>query len=349
MDSNLYYSVIEKDLKLEQLVLLKNKTVLITGATGLIGSYFVDALMCANDKFELGLKVCALSRNEKKILKRFEKYLNNDDFSYIVQDICQEINTLNDIDYIFHAASNANPRAYSTEPLNTIVSNFEGMRNVLELAKKCNSKVIYLSSSEAYGKGVENSVCFDEKSGGYIDTTDSRSCYPISKLASECLASCYKKEYGVDFFIIRICHVYGPTMQSSDNRAVSAFLMNVINGENIVLKSSGTSKRCYCYVGDLFEAAMVILNKGNSGEIYNFSSELNLISIRDLAKTIARYSGLEVVFDTDTPQEGGNKNDFIFMKTAKLEELGFSCKYDVESGIKTTLDILMEISSKKNG
>ena len=342
MNSKLYYDSLENSLNLEHLIMLKDKTVLITGATGLIGSYFVDSLMFASEKFELNIKVYILSRSKNKILDRFSRYINNENFEYIIQDVCEEIVIDDEIDYIFHAASNANPRAYSMEPINTLVSNFMGMKNILELARKYDSKVIYFSSSEAYGKGEALEVYFDEKSGGFIDTTSFRSAYPISKLVAENLAACYKKEHNIDFYVVRICHVYGPTMQLDDNRAVSSFLKNAINFENIILKSDGSSKRSYCYVGDLFEAIMVILNKGNSGEVYNFSSQENFISIRELANVIASYNNMELVFDIDNPQVAGNTNEFIYIKDEKLKKIGFKCKYDVKDGVKLTLDILMD-------
>lgn len=324
---------------------LKNRSILITGATGLIGSYMIDLLMMFNEEKKLNIKIYALSRTEEKINNRFSAYLKNENFNPIIGNVCDKLE-LNNIDYIIHGASNTHPVAYSTEPINTITTNFIGLHNLLELASKNKSKrVLFLSSVEIYGENNQDKESFDEKDFGFIDCNTLRAGYPESKRLGEALCQAYIQEKGLDIVIPRISRVYGPTMLKSDSKALSQFIKNVLEGNDIVLKSDGTQYFSYSYVGDIVLALLLLLEKGVCGEAYNISDKESDIHLKDLAKLIAEYGGKKVVFDlpNEIEKKGFSKATRAIINSDKLRDLGYKALTPIKEGIPTTIDILKEM------
>ncbi len=345
-ENNLYIEDVENVCNLElPWEKLKNKSVFISGASGLIGSFLIDVLMKKNLKNDLNCKIYSLSRNEKNANERFEKYLDNSLFNIVIGNVNDNLtfNINDDLDYIFHLASNTHPKAYSTEPIETIATNVIGTNNILQFAEEHNVKrVCFASTCEIYGENRGDVEKFDESYCGYIDCNTLRAGYPESKRCGEALCQAYISQKNMDIVIPRLTRAYGPTMLMSDTKALSQFIKNGIDGEDIVLKSEGTQYYSYIYVADAISALLTIILNGKCGEAYNIAYDKSDIMLKDLAQIIADYVGKKVIFKLpdEVEKAGYSKATKARLNSEKIENIGWKAKYDIEKGIKRTIDIL---------
>lgn len=324
---------------------LKSQSLLITGASGLIGSFLIDVLMRKNKLNNLDCTIYALGRNIDKAKIRFSEYWNDNKFNFIIFDINEEIKEtkINTIDYIIHLASNTHPMAYATDPIGTVTTNIIGTNNILKCARTHNTKrVVFASSNEIYGENRGDVESFDENYCGYINCNTMRAGYPESKRCGEALCQSYIKQAGLDIVIPRFTRSYGPTMLMTDTKAISQFIKKGVLGEDIVLKSAGTQYYSYTYVADAVAGLITILLKGNNGEAYNIADEKSDIMLKDLANIIARYAQREVIFElpNDTEKSGYSTATKARLSSEKLKKLGWIAKYDISTGLEQTLKIL---------
>lgn len=328
---------------------LQNKSILITGATGMIGTVLVDVLMWQNRNTSLNCKVYAMGRSLNKMQDRFSTYMEEEMFAYIIGDINQGISLdkIEKIHYMIHAASNTHPVAYATEPISTITTNIIGTLHLLEAAveKKC-ERFIFTSTVEVYGENRGDSDAFAEEYCGYIDCNTLRAGYPESKRAGEALCQAYRKEKQLDVVIPRICRVYGPTLLSSDTKALSQFIKKGLARENIILKSEGTQLYSYVYVSDAVAAVLYCMLNGEDGQAYNISDASSDIMLKDLAKLIADYAGTQVVFELpdETEKAGYSKAMKAVLDSTKLKQLGWSPMYDIKEGVYRTMSIMEDMN-----
>ena len=321
---------------------LKNKNILITGAGGLICSAIVDFLIQLNDTKEMNINIYLAARNYDKLERRFKSRMNRTDVHFCQYDACEPVLFAEKIDYLIHGASNAHPAVYVSQPVETMLANFIGMKNILEYAHKSNStRVLYISSSEVYGK-KDDGLPYFEDDYEYLDILNLRACYPSSKRAAETLCIAYQNEYNVDTVIVRPGHVYGPTMTETDTRAASQFAKDVINNKEIIMKSMGTQLRSYCYVLDCVSAIITVLLNGEKGEAYNISNAQSVVTIRDLAECFCKYGNQQLKFELPTESEraGYNLMDNSSLDSSKIENLGWRGLFDLQSGVKATLEEL---------
>jgi UDP-glucuronate decarboxylase len=325
---------------------LSNKTIMITGATGMIGSCIVDLLVQCNSKFNFNTKIIAVSRNYEKARERFSSYLHDKNFILKAHDVLQPISDIDTCDFIIHAASNAYPASFLNDPVGTMTGNFIGMYNILTMAQKCHSKrVLFVSSGEVYGNIDKELKAEDDY--GYVNSMDVRSCYPNSKRAAETLCVCFNKQYGIDSTVVRLSHTFGPTMTDSDNRAASEFIRNCISGQDIIMKSSGSLIRSYTYVFDSADAILTVLAKGKVDEAYNISNMDSVVSIKDFAQIVAKAGNVKLMIQPDVGDvyNGSSKITRQVMNNSKLISLGWQPKADIEKGIEKTIVILREMQT----
>ena len=320
---------------------LRNKRILITGASGLIGSTLAELLIGLNRTFGTGLEIWALGRSGKALQERFSSgvYLHiieGDVGSIALPDL--------NVDYIIHAASPSHPLAYSRTPVEVMKANLLGTINMLELAKRTGARLLFISSGEVYGAGNEPDSCFREDGYGYIEISDSRSCYPESKRAAETLCASYHAQFGVDTVAARLCHVYGAAITDTNSRADAQFLRNAVNHEDIVMKSPGDQVRSFCYVKDAVTGLLYILLKGRSGEAYNVANRDSAATIRRYAETLAAVSGVRLRNELPSEDEskGYTRVSRAVLDATKLEGLGWVPQYDLESGLRETYAFLLE-------
>ncbi len=313
--------------------------ILITGATGLIGSCLVEVLMAHTPRH---YHVYACGRNEERAKKRFADYWEDEGFHFFPYDVTRPLTADIDLHYIVHAASNASPNFFAQKPVEVIQSNITGTANLFEYGKQHGLKrLLYVSSGEVYGEG--DGRTFTEDYSGYVNPVSPRSCYPSSKRAAETLCVAYSQEYGMESVIARPCHVYGPHYTESDNRVYAQFIRNVLNGEDIVMKSTGAQYRSWCYVVDCASALLHILLKGHACEAYNIADPDSNISIRELAEMIAAIGGKKVVMDLPSDQErmGYNVVTKSVFATDKLQALGWSAEGNMTDKMARTIACLL--------
>ena len=328
---------------------LRDKSIMISGATGMIGSMLVDVLMKKNDE-GLNCTVYALGRNATKMKERFEYCFDKKIFHYIEYDVNKKLvfDDLQTVDFILHLASNTHPMQYATDPIDTITTNIIGVQNLLDFAVEHNcTRFAFTSSNEIYGENRADVEKFDEEYCGYIDCNTLRAGYPESKRCSEALCQAYKAQKNLDIVIPRLTRSYGPTLLKSDTKALSQFLHKGVSGEDIVLKSSGTQYFSYLYAGDSVSGLLTVLLKGKSGDAYNVADDASDITLKDLASIIAEYVGKNVVFEIPDSIEsaGYSTATKARLDAKKLKDLGWIAKYDIKEGIERTIDIMREIES----
>lgn len=321
---------------------LKGSSLLVSGATGMIGSLLTDAVLFKNETEGLGCKVIALGRNAEKAKRRFGYCWDSPLFQFVECDVNRAETMPTDIraDYVLHLASNTHPVAYATDPIGTITANIIGTQNMLDLAVRCNARrFLFASSNEIYGENRGDTELFDESYCGYIDCNTLRAGYPESKRCGEALCQAYKKQKGMDVVIARFTRSFGPTLQLTDTKALTQFLKNGLNKEDIVLKSDGSQYYSYTYAADAVTGLLTVLLKGENGEAYNVADQSCDIRLRDLAKAIADICGTKVIFDlpNETEAAGFSKATKARLDGSKLKALGWCLSYSIEEGIRRTL------------
>ena len=328
---------------------LSGKSLLITGATGMIGSCLVDMLICYNRiNKENKCRIYAMNRNSLAAKKRFE-YCNEEDCVYFIEgDVSEDLPELPEkTDFIIHAASNADPVRMALYPVNTLLANVNGTKNLIEYGMAHGmERFLYVSSGEMYGQPDEQLSDFTEDYCGPINHAVPRACYPAGKRAAEVLCQSYISQYGIDAVIVRPCHIFGPTMKLTDSRALAEFFRNAVNGERIQLKSAGLLERSHCYSIDAVNAMLYVLLRGKSGEAYNIADRNNQMRIRDFAQILSEIAGTELCFvsPNDVEAKGYSASSRMVLSEDKLQALGWTPLFCGNKSIEDTYFILKEIS-----
>ena len=320
----------------------ENKTILITGANGFLPAYMVETLLLLNNdilKYS-PCKVIALVRNEKHTKERFSNYLSDENLKIIVQDVANEINLIEKIDYIVHAASPASPKYYNIDPVGVIMPNILGTKNTLELARKNDiDGYLYFSSCEVYGRLNDGEVVNEDKDG-YLDPTSVRACYGESKRMGENLCVSYGHQYNIPIKIVRPFHTYGPGMKLDDGRVFADFVKNIVNNEDIEMKSDGSARRAFCYLSDATVAFFKILLDGEKNNAYNMANAKVIISIKDLATILVNMfpeKKLKAVFSEQSKDYLQSPVKGNSVDTSKLEKLGWKPSVSIEDGFNKTI------------
>ncbi len=335
-----YVQEIEEFAKKQDLSFLDNKTVLVAGAGGLVMSYFIDTVL-ANPKQNTKFIAIAYNDNDKRRFKPEEKRI-----SYLMGDvkdptIYEQLSTK--VDYILNGASIVDPKGYKERPIDTMLINLLGTKNLLDVAVKNSATFLLTSSCEVYGEADVDLI--PEDYCGKLDPMDVRSCYNESKRACETLCVSYSVEKGIRTLIARLSRTFGPTQSPKDTKALSQFMKNAILGEDIVLKSKGEQLFSYTYIQDIVSGIITILQKGESMNAYNVNNRETL-KLKDVAKICASYNNKQVVFDIndDGFNSGGySKASLALQDPSKLEALGWKANVPLEQGILHTITILKDL------
>lgn len=327
---------------------LRDSHVMITGAAGLIGSYVTDILLYANQKKKMNIHILALDRSFQRMQERFAP-VKTDLLEYMEHDVSEPADFDVPVDYIIHAASNAYPAAFQSDPVGTILGNIMGVKYLLDYGVTHASKrLLFISSGEVYGQGDLRLDAFEESYGGYVNPTSVRSCYPNGKRAAETLCVSFTAQYGLETVIARPSHTYGPNATAMDNRANVQFVNSAMAGEDIVLSSAGSQLRSYTYIADTASALLSIMLQGQNCEAYNIATPQGRATIAEFAKTVGAVTGAKVIFNI--PQTPGNGNTTPIMKQVlssdKIESLGWRGSYTVEQGIQHMIAVLRELKNE---
>ena len=335
-------NIYERNLSWE---LLRNKTILISGAYGMLASYFVFFLIYLNERDNMNIHIISLGRSREKYLARFGEYCEREYMTFICDSLYEPIQIQDRIDYIVHAASLASPQYYRVSPVDVLMPNTIGTYYLLELAiqKKVNCFLLF-SSGDIYGV-VKNADSIDESIQGTLDPLDIHNCYSESKRMAETICNAFYTQYNVPIKILRIWHTYSPTMDiEQDPRVFASFAGNIIRNENIVMKSNGLQKRSFCYIADAIAGYFYVLLNGRTGEAYNVCNSEQFISIRELAEKLTsifpekKLIVIEKERDTNDSYVESTVSSNIMPSDKKLRSLGWSPQFSVEDGFKKVID-----------
>ncbi len=347
-DYNLYINDINKAYKhIVNAQELQDSSILITGATGLIGSVIAHMLLEAKKNRRMNIQIFLSSRDIEKLNELF-KYWHNE-FIPVLYDLNDDFKFDFYVDYIIHCAGNAHPNVYATYPINTLVSTINGCKNLLVYAKENKIKrFLYVSSSEVYGI-KDNEKLFKENDYGYVDILNPRACYPMAKQVCETLCSSFKQEHNINYVVVRPGHIYGPTMTDEDSRASAQFIKKVAEGKNIQMKSAGEQLRSYCHCIDCATAVLTVLTSGVSGNAYNISNEDSIVTIRQFAEMCAKITNKKIEYEIPNEREkrGYNMMPCSALDSDKLYELGWTGIYNLEEGISETLNVIIGVDDDR--
>lgn len=325
----------------------RNKTVLVTGATGRLGMYIVEAINKADIDWNLNVTILALARNENKLQEVFGESLKLPNIHPLVQDITEPIHWDGNVHYIFHTAGAASPQDFTNWPVDTLWGHVQGTRNVLELAReKKTEKVFYVSTVETYGEWKsEQGIREDDMGPMHCD--NARACYPEAKRLCETMLASYEAQYGIPYVGVRLCHTFGPGISLDDGRAFSEFIRDVIDGKDIVLQSDGSAERTYTYVADAVGGMLLAFTKGTD-HYYNIANLNNLISIRDLAELIASLDPKQKV-KVQYANEQEQKLKYLpfklgIMNVDRIMELGWRPQVGIRDAFRYTLESFLQRS-----
>ncbi len=313
---------------------LKGKTVLITGATGLLGGMLTRALICAGEHRALGLKVLALVRDPEKAKRMFSTFFGYG-LELVKGDILAPPDIPEQVDFIFHGASVTASKDFVDHPVETIRTALDGTVNLLQLAREKQVEgMVYLSSMEAYGVVDPEHYNVRETDYGYIDPLQVRSSYSESKRMAEGLCAAYAHEYSVPVRIARLAQTFGAGISKKENRVFAQFARSIQKGGDIVLHTDGSKAHCYCYTSDAVLGLLTVLLRGKSGEAYNISNQDTYGTIREMAEMlIEKYpeSGSRLVFDIpeDANQYGYAPTSRMLVNPEKLNALGWRAQVDL--------------------
>ncbi len=327
-------NIIENNLPFDKFY---GKTVLISGANGYVPAYFVHTFIALNKYKDAGIRILALCRNQERAENRFPEYIERDDFEIIVQDVCEPIDTSEDIHIFIHAASPAGIKKRHEDPVNTFLSNVKGAENMLELARKNPCEYfLFLSSVDVYGRMNSNDR-LKESDSGYLDPLNIRNTYSCGKRAAESLCKAYQVKYNLPVYIVRPFQIMGPGPELNDGRLHIDFISQILERKQIVLKSDGTAVRSFMYISDAIKAMFYVMLKGNPGEAYNIVSETGEASVKELADSMVENADdqdITVKFDYGQREtiEVTGALSIVTGDSTKIRSLGWTCDFSVAEG-----------------
>lgn len=313
---------------------LQNKSILVTGSTGLIGSQLIKAILYSNRKYNLNIELFALARDVEKTESIFGELSKLKELHFIFSDITLDLSgqfaQISNIDYIIHTASITSSKLMIDRPVDTLLTSVLGTNNILRLAvdKKVES-FVYVSSMEVYGSFYDdNLVEVPEEKLGFIDPLEIRSNYPESKRLCENLCISYAKQFGISAKIARLSQTFGAGILKGENRIFAQFAKSILFNQDIILHTDGSSIGNYCYTRDCLSGILTILVKGKDSEAYNVSNEESCTSIYNMALLVKEHlalNNINIIFDIpESNMFGYAKKTNFKLSSQKLCQLGWT-------------------------
>jgi len=324
----------------DDLSMFKGASVLVTGASGLIGSAFAELLLAAAAAGRR-IEIVLAGRSEDSLRERFSDAPAP--WSFERYDASRPWRGSRSFDFILHAAAPAHPAAISERPADTLRAIVAGTDDVLRHASATGtSRVLFVSSSEVYGSIPGKKTPWREDEQGLVPSLSPRSCYPQGKRAAETLCVAMAAQSGLDVVIARPGHVYGPTQTPSDSRAHAQFARAAARGEPIVLKSAGSQPRSYLHALDAATALAAVFAHGTAAEVYNLASA-EITTVREMAEAFAAAGAVPLAFDlpTDTESKAYNPMAMSALDGSKLVALRWKPLYRMVDGAADTVGRLM--------
>ncbi|MBO4626720.1 MAG: NAD-dependent epimerase/dehydratase family protein [Lachnospiraceae bacterium] len=317
---------------------LRGARVLVTGATGFIGSLCMRTLLAT----KIPMQTVAMVRNRAKA-----ELLFGDSVEYLVGDVREPLPSEKPFDFIIHCASNTNSKMMVEKPVDTLEISAAGTMRILECAKECGAKsVVYVSSMEVYGITEERQNPVTENVLGYIDVLNPRSSYSEGKRVSECLCAAFFNQYQVPVKIARLALTMGPGLPLTDNRVSMQFARSAIEGRDIVLHTKGQTVSNFCYVTDCIRGIFTVLLNGASGEAYNVCNDAETRTIREIAELVsAEIAGgaIRVVYDIQQNNEFGYAPDVVLrLCSDKLRKLGWNPEVSMSEAYSRLIRYIQE-------
>ena len=309
--------------------------IVITGGSGFVGSYLCEKLI--ND----GHKIIVIDNLLTGSTENINDLLDNENFSFIEQDVQDHIEIEDKVDYVLHFASAASPKAYTEHPVNTLKAGSVGTINTLGLAKKHSAEYLLASTSEVYGDPLISPQ--NEEYWGNVNPNGERSMYDEAKRFAEAAVATYSRSYGLKTKIVRIFNTYGPRMQLNDGRVVTNFIVQALRNENITIYGDGTQTRSFSYVEDTV-AGIISLMNSTEYDVFNIGNP-NEMTVGKLAEKIIELtdSTSEIKYlelPNDDPKQ--RKPDITKAKT----KLNWEPKVNLDEGLAKTITWVEEQLSK---
>jgi len=298
---------------------------LVTGGAGFLGSHLIDRLMQA------GEKVLCVDNYQTGRKENLQKWLNNPNLELIRHDVTEPIRV--EVDRIWHLACPASPVHYQHNPIKTAKTNFLGTYNMLGLAKRLKARFLLASTSEVYGDPEVHPQ--PESYRGCVNPIGIRSCYDEGKRIAETLCFDYKRTYDLDIRVVRIFNTYGPRMLHNDGRVVSNFITQALLNRPLTVYGDGSQTRSFCYVDDLIEGIIRLMNSDCEGPV-NIGNPTEF-TILELAKLVKEKinPNLEIIFKS-LPQDDPLQRKPVIDLAKK--HLNWNPEIDLETGLNRTID-----------
>lgn len=307
---------------------------IVTGGAGFIGSHLCERLL------KEGHDVICVDNLGSGRIENIKHLLKNPKFRFIKHNVIEPLQLIEGkVDWIFHLASRASPKDYQEYPVETALANSVGTNRMIELALDKNAKILFTSTSEAYGEPKEHPQ--KESYWGNVNPVGIRSCYDESKRFGEALLMAYHREYNVDVKIVRIFNTYGPRMRVDDGRVIPNFITQALKNKPITIYGDGKQTRSFCYVDDMVEGIIRMMKSNETGpKNLGNPKEFTVLETAMLIKKLTK-SKSEIKF-LPLPQDDPTKRQPDISKARQL--LGWEPKVDFETGLKRTIDYFKKIT-----
>ena len=312
---------------------LEGKTVLVAGGKGFLGTYFVNVLNHISETLHTPMKIVII---DNLITSKDKKNNLGPNVTLLKQDISEGFDFPDELHYIIHAASIASPPTYRKFPIKTVDVNYQGTRNLLEIARKKKIKsMLFLSSSEIYGD--PEFVPTPESYVGRVSCTGPRACYDESKRLAETISALYFQQYKVPIKIARPFNVYGPYLNLNDGRIIPDFMKNAIEKSEIIVHSDGTPTRSFCYVSDAIRAFFRILFSNHDGMICNVGNneEISVSNVAEMIqKTIGKPISIKMIKSNDPNYTADNPQRRCPDLSLIKKSVNYTPQINFEEGLK---------------